>query len=173
MRVLWHVESHDSFSCGMGWCCFITYSSESFCIVVTVYNAKHKKKILVSLFSFKTYNDEMLESTQSHIKPWLTIFSICLISRFRGMSFPLPTRWEQRLEPRLPSHFPCKAPKGPQWHSDRGTPFFLWSSGGEPTSAFSASPNDTHPHLMSQLSAPEEAATLCQVGKQSICCAKA
>lgn len=103
-----------------------------------------------------------------HFPLFLIIPNNVTLSRFRRISFPLSIRWQQRLEPRVPSHLPLKASEGPQWHPDRRTPAFFCSPWGQLPSAISARPSSTHPHLMSQSCAPEKTKTLRQVGKQSV-----
>lgn len=83
------------------------------------------------------------------------------------MSFPLPAGRRQRREPRVPGPLLSEASSGPQRHPDGGTPPVPHRdppapSAGPGTAAAAAS------LLVSQPAAPEEAATLRQVGKRSV-----
>lgn len=86
-------------------------------------------------------------------------------SRIRRMSFPSPTRWQQRLEPRVPGHIMFQASEGPQLHPDRSAPASpCRHRGWQPSTG---PPGSTSSILLSQPGALENRATLCQVGKQT------
>lgn len=81
------------------------------------------------------------------------------------MSFPSPTRWQQRLEPRVPGHITFQASEGPQLHPDRSTPASPCRHRGRQPST--GPPSGASSPLLCQSSALENRATLCQVGKQT------
>lgn len=112
---------------------------------------------------------KVLKCHKTNFKKIMLQFSFVVLNnkmtllRFRRVSFPLPIRWKEGLEPRISSHPQLEACKSQQLHPDRGTSAILHRPWSHPLSALSSSPCPTQPPLLSKPHSHEK--TLCQVGE--------